>query len=735
MKRRMMHAILLAITLILVGVGVVAAQDNVTVIVNDVEATPVKGEEAAYDVTAFVTVTDANGQPITDLSMGDFSVSQDGDEVELNSAAITELPITVILVIDTSGSMAADGKMAAVVDAASNFLDNLSDVDQVGLISFNDEVTVEQKPSTSIDAAGAIIRRLEAVDGAGTCLYDAAYEAISLATGAPTGRRAVLLLTDGVDETPTGEVCSEHTVDEVIEHSQGSEEARSRVPIYTIGVGTVNINPDELKDIAASTGGDALFAPSAGDVGSLFDTLSALLKNQYALNYRTETTSGQKSLTVTATTESGTGTGLRDFIVPAPPATLKLSGLDDRAILDRKREIRATAGSATIDSVVFSLDGEEIETVTEEPFAITVDPEDLEPGARTLVATATLDDGTELVAELHFSVQEIALPTEDVDSGGQAEPGFDEEPEEESFIETVPGWVFIGAGVVLLGLVGAVIFLATRRSGKKDAGVVLGGPAGAGDTFGILADAIATLTIAESMALRQGQRFDLSEKGVRLGRSTENDVIVPDGIISRNHAKLVLEGDTYRIYDEGSRFGTYVNDQKVGTDGVLLKDGDEINIRGDQGGFTRLTYALAQHLVAAPDDVTMDFSPADLEGLAPAEEATVAEPADELPKTLLDSELDDGSTIEMGDEDEASTIEMVDEDEASTIEMVDEDEASTIEMVDEDDAHTIEMVDEDEASTIEMGDDEDDFYDGRTIEMGDEDGPADLDEDRTIGID
>ncbi len=728
MQRRMMHAIGLAITLIFVGVGMVAAQDNITVIVNDVEAAPVEGEEAAYDVTAFVTVTGADGQPITDLSVGDFSVSQDGDDVELDSASITELPITVILVIDTSGSMAADGKMTAVIEAASNFLDNLDEVDQVGLISFNDAVTVEQKPSTSIDAAGAIIRRLEAVDGAGTCLYDAAYEAVSLATGAPTGRRAVLLLTDGVDETPSGEVCSQHTVDEVIEHAQGNE-GRNRVPIYTIGVGTVNINPDELEEIAASTGGDALFAPAAGDVGGLFDTLSALLKNQYALTYRTETTSGQKTLTVTA----GSGTALHDFIMPAPPAMLKLTGLDDGAILDREREIRATAGSAAITNLIFKLDGEQIAALTEEPFSVTVNPADLDPGVRTLVAVATLDDGTELVAELDFSVQEAA-PAQ-AEPGQPAQANAEVEPEEQSFMETMPGWVFIVAGVVLLGLVGAVIFLAARSRSKASGVVVIGG-GGPVTGFDIPADAIATLIIAESLSLPVGRRFDLSENGVRLGRSTESDVIVPDGIISRNHAKLVLEGSTYRIYDEGSRFGTCVNGRKVDKNGVLLKDGDEISIRGDQGGVTRLTYALAKQPVAAPEDVTMDFSSSDLE----------AEPLDDLPKTVLDADLDDGSTIEM-DDDDARTIEM-DDDDAHTIEM-DDDDARTIEM-DDDDAHTIEM-DDDAAYTIEMFDDEDQ---SRTIEIDDDETIMEADDetvmetddeetimetddedDRTIGID
>ena len=77
-----------------------------------------------------------------------------------------------------------------------------------------------------------------------------------------------------------------------------------------------------------------------------------------------------------------------------------------------------------------------------------------------------------------------------------------------------------------------------------------------------------------------GTEFVLAGSFVRLGRGTENDIVLDDTNCSRSHAELIFERGCYRARDLGSRNGIYVNGQKISE--VALKDGDLLRL-GDTG--------------------------------------------------------------------------------------------------------------------------------------------------------
>jgi VWFA-related protein len=575
---RLIGCFLILLILLLAAPGFASGQGSLAVTINEVKAEPVEGK-AAYKVTSYLTVTDASGQPIAGLKPESFSAAQDGSPVTLDSAAIAQRPATIILVIDTSGSMAYENKMSAAKDAAGAFIGGLSQIDQVGIIYFSDDVTVAQNPSTDQQAGKSIVSLLDSKPNGGTCLYDAAYTGVKLATTTPPGQRAVLLLTDGIDELPGGgKPCSRHKLDEVIDLAN---QTGVTVPIYSIGVGD-RVNQDELRKVAEGTGGGSLIAPAAGDVAGLFNTLSAQLKNQYGLVYESAAASGQHTLTVTVNAGGASGVGTRAFVAPELPPSLSLSGLDPGAILDGKRAVRATlAGKADLSKVTFSLDGAGLAEVSQPPYEVTLDGAALKPGTHRLAASAALADGTKLEATLDFAT---AAP-QPASAPGSLASG----PAGLPLNGPLPA--ALAAGVILL-IIAAVVVIRGRRAS----------PSALAARRSFSADAFGILTVQRSVSLQRGHVFELSGDRVRIGRGDDNDVVIPDAPVSRNHAEIRMNNATPTVFDLRSTYHTFVNNKAVDDSGLPLKDGDKLKI----GTRTVLAFTAILQPEAGRADRTMD---------------------------------------------------------------------------------------------------------------------------------
>jgi VWFA-related protein len=181
------------------------------------------GDSRLY-VTVHFKIT-RDGNPTTDVQPEEIKVTEDGrpvSKLEVQTPRSDE-PLTTMLAFDTSGSMAEHHKWPEAQVAGRTFLELLDPKASCGLVLFDHELRVEEKPR----AERASLRR--AIDDAeprgGTAYLDAT--ARSLALLRPfKGRRAVVLLTDGVD------LNSSHTLPDVVERAK-----ESRVPIYTVGVG------------------------------------------------------------------------------------------------------------------------------------------------------------------------------------------------------------------------------------------------------------------------------------------------------------------------------------------------------------------------------------------------------------------------------------------------------------------------------------------------------------------
>jgi VWFA-related protein len=181
-------------------------------------------------------------------------------------------PVTTVLVLDHSGSMAerADdrdegSKIEALHRAAGRFVDIMRPGARTTLLPFSTKVDRPEPFSNDKAALKGRINKLQA-DG-GTLLYDATYDAIlTLEAARPEGKRAVVVLTDGVDEAPG----SRHRVEEIVEEAK-----RAGAPLYMLGLGRPGeVNDKVMKHLADATGGKYFHASNQQELFAVFEALS-----------------------------------------------------------------------------------------------------------------------------------------------------------------------------------------------------------------------------------------------------------------------------------------------------------------------------------------------------------------------------------------------------------------------------------------------------------------------------
>ena len=231
-------------------------------------------------VTFYVSVTDANGEPFA-VDASRFIIKENGVEIPLDQVeGIGEVGgITTILVTDTSDSMNAAGKMDAAKAAAHEFVNRMRDIDQTGLVAFNTQVDTVQEITSDQEALHSAIDSLEAVSQ--TAMYDALLTAINQLDGVE-GRKAIIVLTDGLDNRSSG---NEDTVINQIGPAGFS--------ISAIGLGVpaeqldelTGIDEEALQSLADRAGGVYAFADDEESLTRLYGTYAVSLQSEYSITY------------------------------------------------------------------------------------------------------------------------------------------------------------------------------------------------------------------------------------------------------------------------------------------------------------------------------------------------------------------------------------------------------------------------------------------------------------------
>lgn len=219
-----------------------------------------------------VTVINRQGHYVVDLRENDFRVFEDGAEHTIAHFSHVDQPISVVLLIDTSGSTATF--LDQVKSAAKAFVEQLRASDAVRPVAFHGEIKALTKIATNNSGLlNAAIDKLEPgpVD-MGTRLYDAVDFSLNVLKSEST-RKAIILFTDG--ENTWGKATMKSTLQEADE---------SGIIIYTLQYGA--LPPDKyLQQLAVKTGGRYFKAGDINLIRQSFSEVAQELRRQYVLGY------------------------------------------------------------------------------------------------------------------------------------------------------------------------------------------------------------------------------------------------------------------------------------------------------------------------------------------------------------------------------------------------------------------------------------------------------------------
>jgi Ca-activated chloride channel family protein len=231
-----------------------------------------------------VSVLDGRGRARRGLSAEDFVLHEDGVPQEIGYFGTEEdQPISLAFLLDVSGSMRQPGKLDSAKWAVRNILDELEPADRAGMICFADEqVTWVTEFTTDRDR---FLRRLDVQHGYGrTALFDALAAAPRLVNEIQRGRRAIVLLTDGFDNS------SDLNLYEATRAAR-----RTGVPIYTIGfvsvaettrpAGSKSKGWRALELFSRETGGRMFQVRDAKDLTKALERIERELRLQYLIGY------------------------------------------------------------------------------------------------------------------------------------------------------------------------------------------------------------------------------------------------------------------------------------------------------------------------------------------------------------------------------------------------------------------------------------------------------------------
>jgi Ca-activated chloride channel family protein len=219
-------------------------------------------------VEVYATVSDPKGEPVTGLGPADFTIEEDGQPQAITAFAAGEFPLAVAVGLDHSFSMTPD-QLARAVAAARRFIAALRPGDRLMIVGIGSETEVLAPLSADHDRALSALDQLEAWGT--TPLYDATLAAIE-AVQAGSGRRALLLLSDGADRY------SRTAAADLVEHAR-----RSDVLVYPVTLGRTR--PPVLFDLARVTGGRASHVTSPRQLPGLLEGIARELRLQYLIGY------------------------------------------------------------------------------------------------------------------------------------------------------------------------------------------------------------------------------------------------------------------------------------------------------------------------------------------------------------------------------------------------------------------------------------------------------------------
>jgi Ca-activated chloride channel family protein len=225
-------------------------------------------------------VTDRHGTPLTNLNQQQFHIFEAGIEQEVKFCAQEDVPASIGIVLDTSGSMGTGLELLKA--AAMEFLRAGNPADEYLLVQFRDRPKILVPFTSDGEQLTAAIRHLQA--GGSTALLDAVYLTVQEVQRAKKARKAVLVISDGLEN-----------------HSRYTDKDVNRLvsevdfPIYAVNVrrnpGSGNRfsiqqrDPGILESISTETGGKIFTIMGSRELASVLELVASEIRHEYVLGY------------------------------------------------------------------------------------------------------------------------------------------------------------------------------------------------------------------------------------------------------------------------------------------------------------------------------------------------------------------------------------------------------------------------------------------------------------------
>ncbi|MGH9555496.1 MAG: VWA domain-containing protein [Terriglobales bacterium] len=228
------------------------------------------------EVVLYATVLDGKQRIVNTLTRDAFTVYEDGKPQVMTSFRRDDIPVSLGVVIDNSGSMKRS--RTAVNQATLNLVRASNPKDEVFVVNFNDEFWLDQDFTSD---AGKLKEALERIESrGGTALYDALIASADyMKKNAKLGKRVLLVVTDGEDNQ------SAATLEQAIRRVQDNDGPT----VYTIGIldeDTKKRAKRALKAFAEQTGGISYFPDDLAEVDSITKAVAHDIRNQYTIGYK-----------------------------------------------------------------------------------------------------------------------------------------------------------------------------------------------------------------------------------------------------------------------------------------------------------------------------------------------------------------------------------------------------------------------------------------------------------------
>jgi len=277
--------------------GILASADLLTIWAAAPSADP-QYRAGAHLVSIFATVTDREHRLVTDLNKDDFTVYDNGKRQPLSVFSNDSQPITIVVMLDRSGSMA--DRFDLVERATTQFIGKLSGADRARIGDFSDRIVIQPGEFTSDHETLLDIVKHDLQDIGSSPVWAAVDRSVAALRREP-GRRVVLLFTDGHDSPGRGQY--QQSLSDVTHRAQSAD-----VMVYTIGLTVPDeslfltgiprihgrpttrpqkmLKPDGgLKKLADATGGGYFELEWTSNLTATFTRVAEELHRQYWLGF------------------------------------------------------------------------------------------------------------------------------------------------------------------------------------------------------------------------------------------------------------------------------------------------------------------------------------------------------------------------------------------------------------------------------------------------------------------